>query len=249
MAGIQAAGAGEPLDGWSSDIGEKGVEMQHDIGTVAEWRKRKVIDRDGDKIGRFEAIYLSRGSQRPEWAAVSTGLFGLKHSIVPLHDAQEVGDEIQVPLEAAQVKDAPRIDPDGELSPEEEERLHSHYGLGRTGAGSRAGGGDAGDGEASAGSAVQGQEASAQGEGVGASQEGREGVAHDREGAPHEHEEGDRAREPRSALEGGGVGGENADRHSDPAREDHEDGGRTRRHVVTEEVHRSVRTEEVDPGS
>lgn len=185
--------------------------MQHDIGTVAEWRKRKVIDRDGDKIGRFEAIYLSRGSQRPEWAAVSTGLFGLKHSIVPLHDAQEVGDEIQVPLEAAQVKDAPRIDPDGELSPEEEERLHSHYGLGGTAAGSGASAGATGDGETNAGSATQGDEASAQGDNVGASQD--------------------------------------SDRHSDPGREDREDGGRTRRHVVTEEVHRSVRTEEVDPGS
>lgn len=221
--------------------------MQHDIGTVAEWRKRKVIDRDGDKIGRFEAIYLSKGSQRPEWAAVSTGLFGLKHSIVPLHDAQEVGDEIQVPLEAAQVKDAPRIDPDGELSPEEEERLHSHYGLGGTGSG--AGAGATGGGDTSASSATRGDDGSAQGEGVGASQEGREGVAHDREGAPHENEEGDRAREPRSALEGGGVGGENADRHSDPGREDREDGGRSRRHVVTEEVHRSVRTEELDSDS
>lgn len=187
--------------------------MQHDIGRVAEWRKRKVIDRDGEKIGRFEEIYLSGGNQRPEWAAVSTGLFGLKHSIVPLHEAQEVGDEIQVPLEAAQVKDAPRIDPDGELSPEEEERLYSHYGLQRSGSGS----GSAGGGGVAAGGGA--------GAGSGARETGSE--------------------------RGAGAGDDDADRHSEEGEADRggdreEGGGRTRRHVVTEEVHRNVRTEEVD---
>jgi len=200
--------------------------MQHDIdiGTVAEWRKRKVIDRDGEKIGRFEEIYLSGGAQRPEWAAVSTGLFGLKHSIVPLHDAQEVGDEIQVPLQAAQVKDAPRIDPDGELSPEEEERLYSHYGLQRTGAGSAGGGGDTGAGGGvgvGSGSGAQGREGGARSEGGGARDPGSERGA------------GASDQDPKRRVEQG-----EADRE--------EEGGRTRRHVVTEEVHRNVRTEETE---
>jgi hypothetical protein len=34
-----------------------------------------------------------------------------------------------VPLDKEQVKDAPRIDPDGELSPDEERRLWEHYGM------------------------------------------------------------------------------------------------------------------------
>jgi hypothetical protein len=34
-----------------------------------------------------------------------------------------------VPLDKEQVKDAPRIDPDGELSPDEERQLSEHYGM------------------------------------------------------------------------------------------------------------------------
>jgi hypothetical protein len=49
---------------------------------------------------------------------------------VPIRGAEPADDDaIRVPLDKAQVKDAPRIDPDGELSPEEEQRLWEHYGL------------------------------------------------------------------------------------------------------------------------
>lgn len=48
---------------------------------------------------------------------------------MPIRDAELIGDkEIRVPVRKEQVKEAPEVDPDGELSPEEERRLYEHYG-------------------------------------------------------------------------------------------------------------------------
>jgi uncharacterized protein (TIGR02271 family) len=98
-----------------------------------EWRGRDVVDSEGDKIGSLEEIYLDTGSGRPEWATVKTGLFGMKQSFVPLRDANPVGGKVVIPYSKDQVKDAPSVDPDGELSTEEEERLYAHYGIALSG--------------------------------------------------------------------------------------------------------------------
>ncbi|MEA2380464.1 MAG: hypothetical protein QOH72_435 [Solirubrobacteraceae bacterium] len=108
--------------------------MALDIETALDWRGRTVVDRDGDKIGRFDELYLD-DSDRPAWGAVTTGLLGMRQTFVPLSEARADGDVLQVPFGKAMVKDAPSIDPDAQLSPEEEDLLYRHYGL-------RAGGGD-----------------------------------------------------------------------------------------------------------
>jgi uncharacterized protein (TIGR02271 family) len=100
------------------------MATMHDIES---WRGRTLVDRDGDKIGKIEDVYLDRSSGEPEWIAVKTGLFGSNVSFVPIHDATD-GDDIRAAYEKDVVKDAPNIDPDGELSPEEERRLYQHYG-------------------------------------------------------------------------------------------------------------------------
>ena len=91
---------------------------------------RTMLDRDGDKIGKIDDVYEDRQSGRPEWALVSTGLFGTKKTFVPLRGAQPTGEDVRVPLEKAHVKDAPGIDADGELSESEERKLFTHYDLG-----------------------------------------------------------------------------------------------------------------------
>ena len=85
-----------------------------------EWRGADLVDRDGDKIGTVEEIYLDSQSNEPEWALVNTGLFGTKSTFVPIRDASREGDDLHVPVEKAQVKDAPSIDPEGQLSQQEE---------------------------------------------------------------------------------------------------------------------------------
>jgi stress response protein YsnF len=99
-----------------------------DIETALDWRGRKVVDRDGDKIGTFDELYLDE-SDRPAWAAVTTGLFGMRQTFVPLSEARADGDVLQVPFGKEMVKDAPNVDPDTQLDPEEEALLYRHYGL------------------------------------------------------------------------------------------------------------------------
>jgi stress response protein YsnF len=99
-----------------------------DIETALDWRGRKVVDRDGDKIGTFDELYLDESDQ-PAWAAVTTGLFGMRQTFVPLSEARADGDVLQVPFGKEMVKDAPNVDPDTQLDPEEEALLYRHYGL------------------------------------------------------------------------------------------------------------------------
>jgi hypothetical protein len=99
------------------------------IETARGWRGRVMVDRDSNKIGEVVDIYLDNETDRPEWAVVRTGLFGLRSTFVPLAEAREVGDELQVPHQRLQVKQAPNIEPDGQLSAAEETELYRHYGL------------------------------------------------------------------------------------------------------------------------
>jgi sporulation protein YlmC with PRC-barrel domain len=100
-----------------------------DIETALDWRGRTVVDRDGEKIGTLKEIYLDE-SERPAWASIHTGLFGLRQSMAPLSEAQLDGDEVRLPYARDQVTDAPNVDPDVQLTAEEEDRLHRHYGPG-----------------------------------------------------------------------------------------------------------------------
>jgi uncharacterized protein (TIGR02271 family) len=91
------------------------------------WRGLDLMGSDGSKIGKIDEIYEDTDTGQPEWALVSTGLFGSKSTFVPLQDAAREGDGISVPYSKAQVKDAPHIDVDGALSHEEEQTLYRHY--------------------------------------------------------------------------------------------------------------------------
>jgi PRC-barrel domain/Domain of unknown function (DUF2382) len=99
------------------------------VETARGWVGRVMVDRDRNKIGEVVDIYLDNETDRPEWAVVRTGLFGLRSTFVPLAEAREVGDELQVPHQRLQVKQAPNIEPDGQLSAAEEAELYRHYGL------------------------------------------------------------------------------------------------------------------------
>ena len=48
---------------------------------------------------------------------------------MPLAEATEAGDQIQVPHERTTVKAAPNIEAEGQLSEAEEAELYRHYGL------------------------------------------------------------------------------------------------------------------------
>jgi sporulation protein YlmC with PRC-barrel domain len=99
-----------------------------DIDTALEWRGRTVVDRAGEKVGTLKDIYLDE-DQRPHWGAVHTGLFGLRETLVPLAQARPEEDLLRVPFDRDHVQNAPHLDPDVQLSADEEQQLYRHYGL------------------------------------------------------------------------------------------------------------------------
>jgi uncharacterized protein (TIGR02271 family) len=101
-----------------------------------DWRGRTVIDRNGDKIGKIEDLYVDQQTDRPEWALVNTGLFGTKSSFVPIAGSSPRGEDVLVQVEAQQVKDAPKMDKDQELTEQQEAELFSYYGIDYTAEGS-----------------------------------------------------------------------------------------------------------------
>ena len=96
---------------------------------VAEWRGSNAVDRNGERIGTVEEIYMDTETGKPEWVAVKTGMVGSKVSFIPVAEASQSNGDVRVPYDKQQVKDAPNAEPDGELSQEEEASLHRHYGL------------------------------------------------------------------------------------------------------------------------
>jgi uncharacterized protein (TIGR02271 family) len=98
--------------------------------TISRVIGQDVYDESGEKIGSASEIYLDDETGQPEWVTVRTGLFGTKESFVPIRNADLTDDGVRVPVSKTQVKDAPKIDTDGHLSPQEEQELYRHYGLG-----------------------------------------------------------------------------------------------------------------------
>jgi uncharacterized protein (TIGR02271 family) len=90
---------------------------------------RTLVDSAGEKIGKIDELYYDEEGGQPEWALVSTGLFGTKRTFVPIRSASPEGEDVQVPVSKEQVKDAPRIEADQELSEQEERQLFEHYGV------------------------------------------------------------------------------------------------------------------------
>jgi stress response protein YsnF len=99
-----------------------------DIQTALDWRGHTVVDAGGEKIGKLKEIYLDQ-DERPAWGSVHTGLFGLRETLVPLTEARPEGGELRVPFEGDHVKAAPNVDPEVQLTPEQEDELYRHYGM------------------------------------------------------------------------------------------------------------------------
>ena len=98
--------------------------------TISRVIGQDVYDEAGQKIGSASEVYLDDETGQPEWVTVRTGLFGTKESFVPIRNADLTNDGVRVPVSKTQVKDAPKIDTDGHLSPQEEQELYRYYGMG-----------------------------------------------------------------------------------------------------------------------
>ena len=92
-----------------------------------QWHGRTMVGSDGEKLGKISEIYEDPQTGKPEWATVSSGLFGTKSNFVPLAGASPEGEDVRAHVTKDEVKNAPGVEADGELSEQEEQRLFEYY--------------------------------------------------------------------------------------------------------------------------
>jgi uncharacterized protein (TIGR02271 family) len=110
------------------------TDRRDDRGTEAlqQYEDYEVYDRDGDKIGKVDELFVDEADQI-EYMGVKMGLLGLGGSALVPWDAVRVDDgdrRIEVSADKETVKNGPGYEDDQEITPEYEEQVRSHYGLG-----------------------------------------------------------------------------------------------------------------------
>jgi uncharacterized protein (TIGR02271 family) len=91
-----------------------------------------VYDANREKIGKVDDLFVDE-DDNPEYIGVKTGFLGTKSTLIPI-ELVRVNDRrglVEIRTDKDLVKDGPSFDDDEEISPEYEERVRAHYGLGR----------------------------------------------------------------------------------------------------------------------
>src|SRR5689334_24754628 len=100
---------------------------------VAEWHGKMLIDRDGEKIGKLQDVYVDVETDEPQFATVKEGLIGRHLTFVPLGGITVGPDELQVGVTKEGVASARNSEQHGEeLSQADESALYHHYELNYT---------------------------------------------------------------------------------------------------------------------
>jgi PRC-barrel domain len=101
-----------------------------EAGDIREWREHDVVDADGHKIGKLEAVYVDTATDLPSFGSVETGL-PTRHRLVfvPIAEATVGPGYLKVPYDKKLVRSAPSIGTDGELPVGDEEAIFQHYGI------------------------------------------------------------------------------------------------------------------------
>ncbi|WJY89441.1 PRC-barrel domain-containing protein [Corynebacterium confusum] len=86
-------------------------------------------DKDGEKLGDVNEIFVDDNTGKPTFVDVKHGLFGMNSSLVPLRGHDFNGDELRLAFSKDRIKDAPDFDSDSALTPEQQNDIFRHYGL------------------------------------------------------------------------------------------------------------------------
>lgn len=95
---------------------------------VAEWHGKMLVDRDGQKIGKLQDVYVDVENDEPQFATVKEGFLSRHLTFVPLGEIKVGPDGLQVAVSKEQIRSAPNIEQHGGgLSQAEESALYHHY--------------------------------------------------------------------------------------------------------------------------
>jgi hypothetical protein len=126
------------MDGLRDPDAKRRVEtmtehQQDSAWNVAEWHGKMLVDRNGEKIGRLQDVYVDVETDEPQFGTVKEGFIGRHLTFVPVGGIKIGPDVLQVAVSKEQVQDAPNIEQHGdELSQADESALYHHYELNYT---------------------------------------------------------------------------------------------------------------------
>ena len=87
------------------------------------------FDSNGEKLGDVQEVFVDDHSGQPTFVEVKHGLFGMSSSLVPLKGHRLQGEDLQLAFSKDRIKDAPDVNADEGLTPEEQNRIFEHYGV------------------------------------------------------------------------------------------------------------------------
>jgi hypothetical protein len=99
------------------------------IEDVTQWCGQDVLDPAGDKLGKLDQVFWDTEVDAPAFAAVKSGTFGKRLTLVSLAGATAGQSHLRVTVDKSRFKKAPSFDPDAELTAEDETAAYEHYGL------------------------------------------------------------------------------------------------------------------------
>ncbi|MGA8726657.1 MAG: PRC-barrel domain-containing protein [Acidimicrobiales bacterium] len=100
---------------------------------ASDWHGKMLVDRDGEKIGKLQDVYVDVETDAPQFATVKEGFIGRHLTFVPLGGIRVGPDELQAVVSKEQVRSAPDIEMQGdELSQADEATLYHHFELNYT---------------------------------------------------------------------------------------------------------------------
>lgn len=106
----------------------EGDEQGHAKWAVGEWLGKPIVDRDGEKIGKLQDVYVDIETDEPQFGTVKEGVFNRHLTFVPLAGVQVSPQSLQVTATKEQVRSAPDIEQQGEeLSQAGESTLYHHF--------------------------------------------------------------------------------------------------------------------------
>jgi len=102
--------------------------QEHATWAVGEWLGKPILDREGERIGKLQDVYVDVETDEPQFGTVKEGIFSRHLTFVPLVGVQVGPDYLQVIAAKEQVRSAPDIELQGEeLSQADESTLYHHF--------------------------------------------------------------------------------------------------------------------------
>jgi uncharacterized protein YrrD len=123
VPGTDASGTDQEV-AEAAEVDEQGQA----IWAVGDWLGKPIVDRDGEKIGKLQDVYVDIESDEPQFGTVKEGVFNRHLTFVPLAGVQVSPQSLRVTATKEQVRSAPDIELQGEeLSQADESALYHHF--------------------------------------------------------------------------------------------------------------------------